>query len=196
MTGAFWSLGYGNPAAGPGSDNGSWLPEERWLFWQETGSYLFGDWRNPGVDGCIDGLIPPGESSEVMALALSDTDIFNQEGFFAAAAVARQPVHSPAYDFAGGIQRDIVLAQIPLPFFSVGPSMASFEPVTQQDVAPGFYPTGRRRARSSWDTASTGVTGRTSCTTDIAARSAFSPVVPRTALFETRSLLQRRIPRR
>jgi hypothetical protein len=77
-----------------------------------------------------------------MTVALSDTDIFGQEGFFAAAAVGHHAMSSPEFDFATGIQQDILLAQIPLPRLGVSPTTASFQPVRLQDVAQGFYSDG------------------------------------------------------
>jgi len=142
ILGSFWSLGFGNPAPGPGNDNGSWLPEEEWLNRAISGSYLAGEWNDLRVDGCISGQIPPGETSEIMAVELSDTDIFNKEGFFAAAAVARQATRSPQFDFAQGIRQDIVMAPIPLPSIGARPLSASSQPVFPQDVAHGFYSDG------------------------------------------------------
>jgi hypothetical protein len=142
ILGSFWSLGYGNPAPGLGNDNGSRSAGEHWLFGESSGIYLAGYWNDPGVDGCIAGEIPSGETSEIMAMELSDTDIFNQEGFFAAAAVARHPASNPEFDFSGGIQRDIVMAPIPLPKIGVATFSASSQPVYPQDVSPGFYSDG------------------------------------------------------
>jgi len=142
ILGSFWSLGYGNPSSGLGNDNGAWLLGEQWLHGGVSGSYLAGGWEDPRVDGCITGRIPPGETAEIMAVQLSDTDIFEQEAFFAAAAVARHSTSDPEFDYAQGIQQDVVLARIPLPRVGMGPSMAGSQPVFPQDVAPGFYSDG------------------------------------------------------
>jgi hypothetical protein len=142
ILGSFWALGYGDPSLGSGNDNGSWALGQQWLRGGASGAYLAGDWSDPRVDGCIAGRIPPGESAEVMTVALSDTDVFRQEGFFAVAAVGRHAMGSPEFDFSTGLQRDILFARIPLPPLGVSPTLASFAPVTAQDVAPGFYSDG------------------------------------------------------
>ena len=142
ILGSFWSLAYGNPAPGFGNDNGSWLLGEQWLHGDVAGSYLTGGWDDPRIDGCIAGRIPPGETVEIMAVELSDADIFNKEGFFAAAAVARHVPSEPQFDFAHGIQQDIVMAPIPLPRLGATSTMASCQPVYPQDVAQGFYSDG------------------------------------------------------
>ncbi|HEX5045130.1 MAG TPA: hypothetical protein VFV75_19705 [Candidatus Polarisedimenticolaceae bacterium] len=142
ILGSFWSLGFGNPAPGMGSDNGTWAPEEQWLRGTPAGIYLAGGWEDPRVDGCIAGQIPPGESAEIMTVAVSDTDVFNKEGFFAAAAVSRHAAAQTQFDFAQWIQEDILLAAIPLPPLGAGPTGALVQPVRAQDVEPGFYTDG------------------------------------------------------
>lgn len=142
VLGSFWSLGYGNPVHGPGDDNGSWPAAEEWLRGYPQGSWLAGDWSSSLIDGCIAGRITPGETSEIMVAGLSDTDIFQEQGFFVAAAVARRPAAYPEFDFAVDIQQDLVLSQIPLPGFSVSSTGVMFGALSPGTVAAGFYTDG------------------------------------------------------
>jgi len=112
----FWSLTTGQPAIGAGDDNGAWEDEEGWLVPEGPGAYLAGTWSaSTEIDGCIDGRIPPGKSAEVMVVALSDQDHYGAWGYFAIASVSRVTPGWPAFDFARGIARDLVLSDIPPP---------------------------------------------------------------------------------
>lgn len=143
IRGSFSSLGSGNPVVGAGNDSGAWLPHETWLVGYDSGSELTGTWGASGqIDGCIDGAIAPGETSEIMVVGLSDTDIFGSRAFFAAAAVARNRLASPQFDFAGGIARDIVMARIPPPRCLIGSTSAQFFRPSLSDISPGFYTDG------------------------------------------------------
>ena len=84
--GTFWQLGLGDPAAGPGADNGTapaiegtpalptgWAPH-----WQDYPVYLEGNWAGDArIDGCI-------VNGECMGVLLGDQNPAGTEGFFAA----------------------------------------------------------------------------------------------------------------
>jgi len=143
VLGAFWALGSGNPVVGQGNDNGAWQPREQWIHGVASGVWLGGSWSSsPQIDGCIEGAIAPGETSEIMAVGLSDSDIFGSRAFFAAAAVARHPAGYSQFDFAGAIGRDIVLTQIPRPQFTISPTGVHFFPPSSPAIAQGFYSDG------------------------------------------------------
>ncbi len=143
IVGSFWALGSGNPVVGAGNDSGGWQPMDQWLPSAEPGVWLSGAWSSsPLIDGCINGAIAPGESSEIMAVGLSDQDIFGSRGYFAAAAVSRHPGSFPEFDFSTGIQTNILMAPLPRPRFFISPtSIQVFHP-SLTDVARGFYSDG------------------------------------------------------
>lgn len=111
---SFWSLRAGNSVVGTGTDNGSWAAAEAWLFASPFGAWLGGSWIDSAeIDGCINGQIPPGKPAEIMVASFSDADVFGAHAYFAVAAVARHPSHTPQFDFAGGVGSDIRLKPIP-----------------------------------------------------------------------------------
>lgn len=146
---SFWSLKTGDPVAGQGDDNGTWDSRNNWLLPFEPGSVLLGDWSaSSGIDGCIEGRIPPEKSSEVMAVAFSDTDAMGAYGYFAIATVARNPLGYPQFDFSSGLGTDIGLVLIPRPVVAsaerISPStwLLDIAPPPATALAPGFYSDG------------------------------------------------------
>ena len=146
---SFWSLTTGDPAIGVGDDHGAWEDEEGWLVPEGPGAYLAGTWSaSAAIDGCIDGRLPPGHTSEVMVVALADTDAAGSVGYFAVAAAGRHPDRYPQFDYAGGIARDLTLAAIPRPAISsvvrVGPNewLLRVRPPALPELEAGFYSDG------------------------------------------------------
>jgi hypothetical protein len=146
---SFWSLKNGHPTVGPGSDNGSWEGSEGWLIPYGPGTYLAGSWStSPEIDGCIDGSVPPGKPTEIMVVGLSDTDFLGSHGYFAVAAVRRDRLDTPQFDFAGGLRTDIDLTLIPRPLVvSVERTppesvIVGVDSPRQQDIQPGFFTDG------------------------------------------------------
>ncbi len=158
IEGHFWALGFGNPAAIFGDDNGTWEDTdppngggvEGWLL-HGNGNYMVGTWSTSfEVDGCIDGRIAPGKSGEIMVAAFSDADSYPR-GYFAVTAVQRDPAWSLFnFDFPG---QNIDLIAIPSPRVTgstrigahqvrlqvQGPTLADVSPgvLTDGSVAPG-----------------------------------------------------------
>lgn len=143
ILGSFWSLATGNPTVGAGDDNGFWQAQETWLQQYGSVSSITGTWSSSSaIDGCIAGRVPPGESSEVMVVGLSDTDALGKTGYFAVAAAGRHPGAFPEFDFAPGIGMDIDLVPIPTPRLLWSGHVFSFLPIRPEGVAPGFYSDG------------------------------------------------------
>jgi hypothetical protein len=143
---AFWSLHAGNSVVGSGTDNGSWAAPDAWLLAGTAGNWLNGMWSSsPGIDGCINGQIPPGKPAEIMVAGFADADVFGAHAYFAVAAIARHAAHVPQFDFSGGVGRDIELKPIPRTAFSrfaftgYGAWRAYVIPPVAGEVAAGFY---------------------------------------------------------
>jgi hypothetical protein len=118
LTGSFWAFGFGNPAPNAGTDNGA-FGDENWIvsyISSSGGQSLFGSWsQSSAIDGCIEGKIAPGKTSEIMIVMLSDRLGGYYSSLFAIAAVARHADESPPFDFSAGIGRDIRLWPISKP---------------------------------------------------------------------------------
>lgn len=153
MTASFWALGFGNPAVNAGVDSGS-LTDESWIvpYFTSTGLGLsiMGTWaQSQAIDGCIEGKIAPGKSSEIMIVQLADR-LHYDASQFAIAAVAKtsHPDEYPRFDFSEGIGRDITLANVPKPFIVSSDDIVPHTirlvvsgPTTTQ-LAGGFYSDG------------------------------------------------------
>jgi len=113
--GSFWALGFGNPAVDSptaGGDDSDGFPVQDWCRPSGPGCYLVGDWGgDERVDGCIGGKVAAGKTAEIMVVGLSDGNA--GQGFFAVAAVGRQPTGSD-FDYAN-IGQNLTLAPIPTP---------------------------------------------------------------------------------
>lgn len=114
MRGSFWAFGFGDPVVGAGVDNGSYSFED-WSRLFTAGIRLGGNWNTVEADSCIDNRIAPGQTDEILVIALSDLDLFGTAGSFGALAVARGSSLSPDFDLAGDLQQQIVLRPIPVP---------------------------------------------------------------------------------
>jgi hypothetical protein len=134
IQGNFWGVGAGNPAIGPGVDNGNqgnldWMPDQGF----GGGVGLKGDWLvgpsgNP--DGCIDTLGAGG----AMAIGLSDIDGSAATGFFAAACVTRDGTAVTEFDYTKIVpESHIDLKPIPKPVIS---SSTRIGENTQVTIAP------------------------------------------------------------
>ncbi len=113
--GSFWALGWGDPLPGAGHDNGA-FPAHRpgtWDGWLvgagNTGilAYLFGEWVDPRVDGCV--MLPPVPQPAKVVVALSDGTPWT--GLFNVSCAAWRPWWS--FDFAISLRDDIRLVPIP-----------------------------------------------------------------------------------
>jgi hypothetical protein len=103
LRGNFWSFnaaapatGGGNPAAGPGNDNGLLQETQSWI--RDFAGYglgINGDWAGLAFDGCPDAATP-NTADQRMTVSLSDVDGTGKPTF-AIACVQRTP--GAAYDF-------------------------------------------------------------------------------------------------
>ncbi|HZN54334.1 MAG TPA: hypothetical protein VFB67_03360 [Candidatus Polarisedimenticolaceae bacterium] len=147
--GSFWALGFGNPALYAGVDNGSFADEDGWIGRFPGYTYLSGDWAvTYEIDGCIHGKVAPGKSAEIMVTEFSDRSNDGDHAYFAAAAVVRHPAAIEQFDFATGLGRNIVLAEIPKPGIAssqlVGPHQIEIvvPGPTASQIALGFFSDG------------------------------------------------------
>jgi len=166
----FWALGFGNPAAGAGIDNGAWDDNEPtpnapdgWLHAYQGTQYLAGSWYDSGeVDGCIIGKIAPGKAREIMVVGYSDQDPAPgySVGYFGLAAVERSPNPLTDFEFTYAGTGQFQLIQIPrvvitsswrLPTGQIGlavraPTLAEILPgiITDGSVAPSELMVGYR----------------------------------------------------
>jgi hypothetical protein len=148
IVGSFWALGFGNPGLNAGIDNGAFTDEDGWLQPYPTALHILGDWsQSNAIDGCINGKIAPGKSSEIMVAEFSDRLDFSSS-LFAVAAVARNAFTFSQFDFDAGIGRDITLATVPKPTIvsSARSGTHSVQIVvrgpTASELTSGFYSDG------------------------------------------------------
>jgi hypothetical protein len=83
----FWALGLGNPALGPGIDNGGWA-DNGWLVDLGFGGgvNLAGSWAGDAtIDGCVENAPAP----QKMVITMSDQDSLGNNAYFAIACVTR-----------------------------------------------------------------------------------------------------------
>jgi hypothetical protein len=148
IVGSFWALGFGNAGLNAGIDNGAFTDEDGWLQPYPTALHLLGDWsQSNAIDGCINGKIAPGKSSEIMVAEFSDRLGFSSS-LFAVAAVARNAFSFSQFDFDAGIGRDITLVTVPKPTI-VSTARAGSHSIqivlrgpTASQLADGFYSDG------------------------------------------------------
>jgi len=146
---SFWALGYGDPVLSAGVDNGSFADEDGWVYnAPPLPFFLYADWSQPGIDGCIEGRIAPGKTTEIMVTEFSDRSDNPNLAYFAVAAVGRTPGGGGTFDFAYGLARNITLAGIPKPRIpysvQVGPHEIEIGlgGPTLSQLAPVFYSDG------------------------------------------------------
>jgi hypothetical protein len=144
FTGAFWALGYGNPAIGAGIDNGDF--EARYCtygggcFGWVNNSFcyspqLYGDWHyyGYGLDGCIADV--PGEAC--MAVLLTDGGVSTEwDGHFALLTRKEDANGDFFFDEPPG-SANIVLSPIPQPNIVAS---ARTGPTTIEVTVPGPQP--------------------------------------------------------
>lgn len=148
---SYWALGFGDPAALSGDDNGTLQDSDAgagnpagWLRDYGIGTYLTGTWADDGrIDGCIDGKIATGKTAEVMVVGFSDADNAGSTGYFAAVATSRVPGNATQFDFANDVGTDVNLVAIPAPSVTGSTKVSNTErqvtlaPVARPDA--GFY---------------------------------------------------------
>jgi hypothetical protein len=106
LVGSFWLLGHGDPAIGPGHDNGTYPAQGGFTDHLPGGPlYLLGHWGDPRVEGCI---LTPAVSPRCMMIALGDTT--GTESYFALLSAA-EAGNGFSFDQPGGAP--IVLAPVP-----------------------------------------------------------------------------------
>jgi hypothetical protein len=112
MRGAFWRLGFGDPAPGAGADSGGYPAVEAdggWLRWlPEYPAFIDGSWSDGRVDGCIDA---PATGPKCMAILLGDHG--GGTGYFAVLTAEADASQNYSFVQAGG--SPIELAAIPKP---------------------------------------------------------------------------------
>jgi hypothetical protein len=119
FTGVFWRLGTGNPAIGPGYDNGTYSPTGGAAPWiqrpsyADAGTYWYpakveGSW-NLASDGCLDGGSGGFDPSDCMCMLL--TDQWNGVGYFALLGDQPDGIGNSSFYQPGGAP--LVLAPIP-----------------------------------------------------------------------------------
>jgi hypothetical protein len=113
FTGAFWRLGFGNPLAGPGTDNGSYpANDEATASWTRHNpnkpTLIDGYWSEPRIDGCID---YPAAQPRCMAVLLGDQA--DGTGYFAFLTAAANAIDH--YEFAQPNSAPIELVDLPSP---------------------------------------------------------------------------------
>lgn len=115
IQGDFWSLTFGDPVVGAGSDDGNWVnggvktyQGPGWLtqYYAPPAAYGWNmqtnnQWaKDTAIDGCIEGQLPPGHTSEVMVAMWSDQASDGSTAFWGAIAVERVGAASPQFDFS------------------------------------------------------------------------------------------------
>ena len=148
LVGSFWTLGFGDPALGTGTDNGSFAKADGWVNSYFGGTTISGSWsQSSAIDGCIDGKIAPGKNAEIMVVEFSDRQSVIDSSSFAAAAVSRHASSSPQFDLAL-VGSHITLKSVPKPGIvssaQVGPFSLQIgvRGPTESQLAPGFYSDG------------------------------------------------------
>ena len=111
LTGSFWGLGGGDPALGPGDDNGTDLargntdPNLDWLKSYQGHFYVAGAWSNGGVDNCILDATTPSPKRTVTMLA----DATGSQGYFGVLCAAANAFANFDYAPLG----EVTLAPVP-----------------------------------------------------------------------------------
>ena len=110
--GAFWALGFGNPAPGVGADNGAW-PALNWLYtYPGYPASILTTWAaDPSIDTCIDVQGPLGQRCQ--ATLLSDVNPQTGEGVWALSVNPDNPSSGDFFLIARPQPRNLVLAPSP-----------------------------------------------------------------------------------
>lgn len=107
IDGAFWLLGFGDPLAGSGVDNGTFAARDWFYVTEGYPAYLLTSWAaDPGIDGCVE----EGGSPTCVAVLLSDSNESRASVFSLLTARADENGH---FNFVQAGGAPIVLVEPP-----------------------------------------------------------------------------------
>jgi len=143
--GAFWAIGDGNPAVGPGIDNGGFpfLPGWAYVYPGYPAAILSSWSADPLIDGCIDNAADPLRCMAVMLADLDQTMPGDPAGAFA--LVTDLPDGASAYDFESPTGR-IDLEPLQAPTITLATSVGggtglalTVNALSVSDIEDGLY---------------------------------------------------------